>query len=211
MSKANRFAFLHMSNTFLNILTVANKAVFCITRSTWSGIPSFSIHLSNPLVTLPRVHITTGTTSIILSSHNLPIFLFKSWYFSTFSLSFPPTLHQRVQQCRWLSPFAFFLSITIMLGLLASITLSHWTLISHKTFTSSFSITPSGVVHTTFPYSPTHSSFKNPGELSLLHCHFVSYIPSELISHIHILSVASDAFTFFPHNLHRGLSLVLSM
>ena len=89
MSKANRFAFLHMSNTFLNILTVTNKAVFCITRSTWSGIPSFSIHLSNPLVTLPRVHITTGTTSIILSSHNLPIFLFKSWYFSTFSFLFP--------------------------------------------------------------------------------------------------------------------------
>ena len=50
---------LHISNTFLNILGVPNKAVFCITP-TLSGIPNFSIHLSNPLVTLPRAPITTG-------------------------------------------------------------------------------------------------------------------------------------------------------
>ena len=65
---------LHISNTFLNILAVPNKATFCITP-TWSGIPSFSIHLSNPLVTLPRAPITTGMSSTLLSFHNLPISL----------------------------------------------------------------------------------------------------------------------------------------
>ena len=115
---------LHISNTFLNILAVPNKAVFCITP-TLSGIPNFSIHLSNPLVTLPRAPITTGTTSTILSFHNLPISLFKSWYFSTFSLSFSPTLTSAGTAMLMIIPFHSFLSITIMSGLLASITLSH--------------------------------------------------------------------------------------
>ena len=95
--RLTELSFLHISNTFLNILAVPNKAVFCITPAL-NGIPSFPIHLSNPLVTLPRAPITTGTTSTILSFHSLPISLFKSWYFSTFSLSF--FLHQLVQQYR---------------------------------------------------------------------------------------------------------------
>ena len=66
-------------------------------------------------------------------------------------------------------------------------------------------------VHTTFPYAPTHSSYKNPNELSLLHCHVVSHFLSEPIFHIHILSVARFHI-FFPHNLlHSRLSLVLLM
>ena len=82
---------LHISNTFLNILAVHNKAVFC-TTPTLNVVPSFSIHLSNSLLTLPRAPITTGTTSTFLRFHNLPISLFKSWYFSTLSLSFSSTL-----------------------------------------------------------------------------------------------------------------------
>ena len=54
----------HMSNTFLNVLAVPNKAVFCIIP-TLSVIPSCSIHLSNPLVTLP--------------SRPIPIVLVKCW------------------------------------------------------------------------------------------------------------------------------------
>ena len=97
--RLTELSLLHISNTFLNILAVPNKAVFCITP-TLNGIPSFPTHLSNPLVTLPRAPITTGTTSTILSFHSLPLSLFKSWYFSTFSLSFSPLLHQQVQQYR---------------------------------------------------------------------------------------------------------------
>ena len=70
-----------------------------------------------------------------------------------------------------------------MSGLLASIKLSHWTLISHN-----------------FLCVLAHSS--------LLHCRAVSYILSEPISHIHLLNVAHFQL-FFPHNLHRGLWLVL--
>ena len=81
--RLTNLSLLHISNTFLNILAIPNKVVFCITPPL-SGIPSFSIHLSNPLVTLPRAPITTGTTSTILSFHNLPISIFKSWCFSTF-------------------------------------------------------------------------------------------------------------------------------
>ena len=62
---------LYISNTFLNIFAVRNNAVFCISP-TFLVIPSYSIHLSNSFVTLPRVSITTGTTSTILSIHNLP-------------------------------------------------------------------------------------------------------------------------------------------
>ena len=55
-------------------------------------ISGFSIHPSNSFVKLLRAPIFTGTDSTILSFHNLAISVFKSWYFSTFSLSFSPTL-----------------------------------------------------------------------------------------------------------------------
>ena len=123
--RLTELSLLHISNTFLNILAVPNKAVFCITP-TLSGILSFSIHLSNPLVTLLRAPITTGTTSTILSFHSLLISLFKSWYFSTFPLSFYPTFTSAGTAMSMIIPFCSFLSITIIMsGLLASITLSH--------------------------------------------------------------------------------------
>ena len=89
--------------------------------------------------------ILSGTTSTILSFHNFPIPLFISWYFATFLFLILLLLHQMIS---WYSniddyPLSLFLSVTIMSCLLASITLSHWTLISNNTFTSSFSTTPS--------------------------------------------------------------------
>ena len=66
-------------------------------------------------------------------------------------------------------PFSPFL-VNYNYDFLASITLSDWKLISHKTF-----------------FIQNHSSYKNPNEFSLLHCHVVSYILSKPISHIHIL------------------------
>ena len=75
---------------FLNILAIPNNAVFCIVPTLFV-IRSFSVYPPNSFVTLPRTPITAGTASTIFSLHNLPISLFKSSYFSTFSLSFTPT------------------------------------------------------------------------------------------------------------------------
>ena len=190
---------LHISNTFLNILAVPNNAVFCITP-TLDVIPSFSIHLSNPLVTLPRPPITTETISTFLSFHNLPISLFSSWYFFTFLFPSSLLLHQPVQQYLWLS-------IAIMSCLLASITLSHWTLIS---FTSSFSTNPSGTCSYHF------SICSNPFFLQISQWNFFATLSCYLLysfwanfSHSH--SKCCTLSPLFPQNLHRGLSLVLSM
>ena len=132
---------LYISNTFLSILAVPNKAVFCITPKL-HVIPSFPIHLSNSAETLPRVPITTETISTFLNFHNLLIFLFKSWYFSTFS--FPSTLTSAGTAIPIIIPFCSFLSITIRSGRLASIRFSHWIFMSHSTLISSFSTAPSG-------------------------------------------------------------------
>ena len=72
-------------------------------------ISSFSIHPSNSFVTVLRGPITTGPTSGILSYHNLPIFLFKSWYFSTFSNSFYPTLTSAGRAISMIIPLRSFL------------------------------------------------------------------------------------------------------
>ena len=90
--RLTELSLLHISNTFRNILAVPKKAVFCITP-TMNGIPSFPIQLSNHLVTPPRAPFPTGTTSTILSFHNLPISLFKSWYFFHFFPFFFPYFH----------------------------------------------------------------------------------------------------------------------
>ena len=132
----------YISNTFLNILVAPNNAVFCITPTVFI-IPNFSTYPSNSFVTLPRAPITTSKTSTILSFQNLPISLFKSLYFSNFSFSFSPTLTSAGTTISMIILFYSFLSVTTRFGLLASITLSHWTLISHSTFTSSFSTAPS--------------------------------------------------------------------
>ena len=74
---------LQLSGTFLKILAVPNKAVFC---SKPVLIPSLSSNVSNLLLTKPGVPTTTGTTSTRQIPHNFLISPFRSWYFSTFSL-----------------------------------------------------------------------------------------------------------------------------
>ena len=51
--------------------------------------------------------------------------------------------------------------------------MSHGTLITHKTLTSSFLLLLLGHVYTPFLYAPTNSYYKNPNELSLLLLMFV--------------------------------------
>ena len=51
-------------------------------------LTSFSNHFSNFFVTEPSAPITTGTTFNDFISQILSISLFRSWYFSTFSISF---------------------------------------------------------------------------------------------------------------------------
>ena len=132
---------LYISNTFLSILAVPYKAVFCITP-TLHVIPSFPIHLSNSAETLPRAAITTGTISTFLNFHNLLISSLKSWYFSTFSFSFSSTLTSAGTAISISIPFCSFLSI-VRSGRRASIRLSHWMFMSHSTLISSFSTAPS--------------------------------------------------------------------
>ena len=141
--RLTEYSRLYISNTFLSILAVPNKSVFCIT-STLHVIPSFPIHLSNSAKTLPRAHITTWTISTFLNFHNLLISYFKSWYFSTFSFSFSLTLTSAGTAISIIIPFCSFLSITIRSGRLASIRLSHWIFLSHNTLISLFSTAPSG-------------------------------------------------------------------
>ena len=106
MTKAHRIiSSLHFQH-FPQYRCSSQQGSFFLITPTLNCIPNFSVHLLNPLVTLSRAPITTGMTSTILSFHNLPISLFKSWYFSTFPFLFPLLLHQLLQQCRWLSPFA---------------------------------------------------------------------------------------------------------
>ena len=78
---------------------------------------SFSIHLSNPLLTLQRAPITTGTTCTFLISHILPISLFKSLYFSTFFYSFSFTLLLAGTAMSTIRQTLSFLSITAVSGL----------------------------------------------------------------------------------------------
>ena len=110
-SEVSRCCFQHFS-----------KAVFCITTILYV-IPSLSIHISKSFVTLPRAPITTGTTFTVLSLHNLPISLFKSWDFSTFSFSLFPTL-MSATAISTIIPFRSFLSVTIMFVFLP-LSLSH--------------------------------------------------------------------------------------
>ena len=138
--RLTEYSRLYISDTFLSILAVPNKAVFCITP-TLHVIPKFPIHLSNSVETLPRAPITTGTISTFLHFNNLLISLFKSWYFSTFSFS--STLTSAGTAISVIIPFFSFLSITIRTGHLASIRLSHWIFMSHSTLISSFSTAPS--------------------------------------------------------------------
>ena len=133
--RLTEYSRLYISNTFLSILAVPNKAVFCITP-TLHVIPSFPIHLSNSAETLPMAPITTGTIPTFLNFHNLLFSLFKSRYFSTFSFSFSSTFTSAGTAISIIIPFCSFLSITIRSGRLASIRLSHWIFMSRSTLIS---------------------------------------------------------------------------
>ena len=85
------FLLLQLSNSFLKILSVPNKAVFC-NSPVLIVTPSFSSHASYLLLTTSSAPTTTGTTSRCLIPHSLPISLLRSWYFSIFSYSSPYTL-----------------------------------------------------------------------------------------------------------------------
>ena len=67
------FLLLQLSNSFLRILAVPNKAVFC-NSPVLIVTPSFSSHASNFLLTTPSAPTTTGTTSRCLIPHSLPIY-----------------------------------------------------------------------------------------------------------------------------------------
>ena len=152
--------------------------------------------------------ITGGTTSIILSFHNLPISLFKSWYFSTLSFSFSLLLHHLVQQYRLLSPFA--LSCQLKLRLVFLPTSSHWTLISHNTFTYSFSTAPSGTCSCQFSVC-SKLFFLQRSQwtfFATLSCHLLY---SFWVNFSHPLAKFCTLSLVSPHNLHRWFSLVLSM
>ena len=71
------FLLLQLSNSFLRILAVPNKAVFC-NSPVLIVTASFSSHASNLLLTTPSAPTTTGTTSRCLIPHSLPISLLRS-------------------------------------------------------------------------------------------------------------------------------------
>ena len=207
--RLTEWSLLYIYNTFLNILAVPNNAVFCITP-TLLVIPIFSIYLSNSFVTLPRAPITTGTTSTILSFHNLPISLFKSRNFSIFSLSFSPTLTSTGAAISMIIHFHSSLSIENMYDLLASITLSHWTLIFYNTFTSSFCSALSGV--RSYHFSVWSNLFflrrSQWTFFATLSCRILYSFWANLS---HPLTKCCTLSPFFPQNLQRWLSLVLSI
>ena len=195
-----------ISNTFLSILVVPNKAVFCITP-TLHVRPSFLIHLLNSAETLLRAPFTAGTISTYLNFHNLLISFFISWYCSTFSFFFS-TLTSAGTVISIIIPFCSFLSITIRSGRLASIRLSHWIFMSHSTLISSFST----ALWRAFSYHFSLCSnpfffYKFPNELSLQHCCVVFCILFEPIFNIRLLSVAH--LHLFSHTIYTGVSLVL--
>ena len=110
----------------------------------------------------------------------------------TFALSsflFPPLLHQLVQQYWWLSTFTLSCQLKLFLvylPLLRSHT-EHWYLTTLSLL--HFLLLFMGRVHNIFLCVQNYSSYKGPNGLSLLHCHVISYILSELISHILLPSV----------------------
>ena len=131
------YYYLFVLLIIVNILAVPKNTIFYITPTLFA-ICSFSIHPSNSFVTLPRALITARTTCTNFSLYNIPMSLFQSSYFSTFFF-FYPTLTLAGTTVSMIILFRSFLSIKIMSGLLASITLPNWLLISDNIFTSSFS------------------------------------------------------------------------
>ena len=137
------YSHLYISNTFLCILAVPNKPVFCITP-TLHVILSFRIHPSNSAETLPKGPITTGTNFYISQFPQPSDLSFQILVLFCFSFSFSSTLISAGTTISIIIPFCSFLSITVRPDHLASIRLSHWIFMSHSTLISSFSTTPSG-------------------------------------------------------------------
>ena len=69
------FLLLQLSNSFLRILAVPNKAVFC-NSPILMVTPSFSSHASHILPTTPSAPTSTGTTSRSVVPHTVLISLF---------------------------------------------------------------------------------------------------------------------------------------
>ena len=120
------------------ILASENSALFCITPTLYV-VPSFSIHISNSFVTLPRAPVTTGKSPTISILHNLPNSLFKSWFFSTFVLSF---FHYSYISCYSnIDDYPLLLFLVNCNYVWASF-LNYFVTLCHKSFTSSFSTAP---------------------------------------------------------------------
>ena len=137
------FLLLQLSNSFLRILAVPNNAVFC-NNSVLIVTARFSSHASNLLLTTLSALTTTGTTSRCLIPHSLPISLLRSCYLLIFSPSFSYALWSQGENISTMIALLFSISTTTMSGLVASITSSHWMVISHKILHFSFSTTPFG-------------------------------------------------------------------
>ena len=139
--RLTEYSLLYICSTFLSILAVPNKALFCITP-TLHVAHSFPIDLSRCPETPPRASINIGTISAFLNVHNLLISYSNPGTFPLFSFS--STLASAGTEISIIISFCSFLSITIWSGCLASIRLSHWIFMPHSTLISSFSTTPSG-------------------------------------------------------------------
>ena len=136
--------------------------------------------------------VSTFFQSLSLSPGTFPLSIFL----------FPFLLHQLIQQYQWLSPFTFFCQLKLcpIFSPLLRYHTEHWYSISLSLL--HFLLLLLGHVHTIFLCVLTHSSYKGPNRLSLLHCCAVSYILSEQISLIHLLSVAH--FHLFSHIICTG-------
>ena len=86
-----------------------------------------------------------------------------------------------------------------MLGLLASVTLSHWIFISQIHLTSSSSTTPPGQCSTTSLFSQSYDSHTISNGPILQLCRIFSYTQARLIFYIHIYAAELPPFrhTFY--------------
>ena len=155
-----------------------------------------SIHSLKPLLMHPRALTTTDTTSTFFSDQSLFWSLFKFWYFSIFLISFSRILKSPGTATSMMMHDFVFLSIKIKLGVLASITLSHWIFISQINLTSSCSTAPSGqcLYHVSFLsrlcflHSFQWTNFVTVSCLllrcsSFLHSHIISYTVSPVLQY----------------------------
>ena len=116
----------------------------------------------------------------ILSFHNLLVSLIKPWYFSTFFLSFFFTLTSAGTAILMLFLVNYYYVWSSCLHQVATLNID----IPQHFHSFIFPCV------TTFLCVLTHSCYKGPDGISLLHYSVVSYILFNLISHIPLLSVA---------------------